>query len=164
MIPAGSVQHEPAMTIDLLPTIVQLTGATLPAHKIDGLDIWPLITMEKGAKSPHEAYFMYYNRNELHSILSGEWKLYLPHSYRTLKPDQDFKDDGIPNKYEMVKVEEPELYNLRKDISEKENLAASNPQIVEKMMELAENARADMGDALIDREGANLREPGRIMN
>ena len=32
-IPAGSVCSEPAMTIDLFPTIARLTGAALPAHK-----------------------------------------------------------------------------------------------------------------------------------
>ncbi len=52
-IPAGTVCHEPAMTIDLLPTIARLVGAEVPPN-IDGLDIRPLIFGEPGAKSPHE--------------------------------------------------------------------------------------------------------------
>ncbi len=62
-IPAGSVCDEPAMTIDLFPTIARLTGAKLPDHKIDGLDIWPLLSGEPRAKNPHDAYFFYYNDN-----------------------------------------------------------------------------------------------------
>jgi len=42
-IPRGKVCSEPAMTIDLLPTVATLVGAALPARKIDGLDIWPLL-------------------------------------------------------------------------------------------------------------------------
>src|SRR5690606_8879359 len=38
-IPAGVVQDEPAMTIDILPTVATLIDAELPQHQIDGLDI-----------------------------------------------------------------------------------------------------------------------------
>jgi arylsulfatase A-like enzyme len=54
-IPAGKVQHEPAMTIDVLPTIAKLLGAALPQHTIDGKDIWPLMTLQENAKSPQQA-------------------------------------------------------------------------------------------------------------
>ncbi len=37
-IPAASVCREPAMTIDLLPTLAKAAGAELPPHPIDGLD------------------------------------------------------------------------------------------------------------------------------
>jgi len=52
-IPAGSACDEPAMTMDVLPTLARLTGAKLPDHKIDGRDIWPLLSRNKDAKSPH---------------------------------------------------------------------------------------------------------------
>lgn len=81
-IPAGNVCREPAMTIDLLPTIANLAGAELPKHKIDGLDIWPLVSGKEGAKSPHEAYYYYWGR-ELQAVRSGQWKLHFPHKYRT---------------------------------------------------------------------------------
>ena len=38
-IPANSECNEPAMTIDLLPTIAKLIDADLPKHQIDGKDI-----------------------------------------------------------------------------------------------------------------------------
>ena len=64
-IPPGHVCNEPAMTIDLLPTIAGLVGAELPQRKIDGLDIWPLLAGEPAAKCPHDAYYFYYANNEL---------------------------------------------------------------------------------------------------
>ncbi len=43
------------MTIDILPTVAALTGSKLPDHKIDGRNIWPLLSATDGAKNPHEA-------------------------------------------------------------------------------------------------------------
>ncbi|MBK8000452.1 MAG: sulfatase [Verrucomicrobia bacterium] len=63
-IPAGSTCREPAMTIDVLPTIARLTGARLPIHPIDGLDIWPLLSGAKKATSPHDALYFYVARLE----------------------------------------------------------------------------------------------------
>lgn len=161
-IPAGKTQTEPAMTIDLLPTIARLTGGKLPEHPIDGLDILPLIRMTEGVTSPHEAFYIYYNRNELQAVLMGDWKLYLPHTYRTIKAGQGYRDDGIPIKYEMTKVETPELYHLATDISETTDVAADHPEVVAKILGLAQQAREDMGDALTGVPGKNLRQPGRL--
>ena len=89
------------MTIDLLPTIARLVGADLPAHEIDGHDVWPLLAGEPGAKNPHEAYVFYYGQNELQAVTSGDgrWKLQLPHTYRTLAGRPGGRD-GTPAKYE----------------------------------------------------------------
>ncbi len=162
-IPAGKVQDKPAMTIDLLPTIAHLTGANLPEKTIDGKNIWPLISQEGDTGSPHEAYYVYYNRNELQAVIMGKWKLYFPHAYRSLPPGVELRDDGIPVKYKMNQLEDLALYNIEEDLSETNNLVNDHPEIVTKMQELAEKARADMGDALQDREGENLR-PARTMS
>lgn len=163
VIPAGKVCKEPAMTIDLFPTIAKLIGATLPTNKIDGKDIFDLLTAKPGAKSPHEAFFFYYNVNELQAVRSNKWKLILPHTYRTLQGVPPGKD-GIPAKYKMVKIEKPELYDLKKDPSEKKNVADKYPEIVKSMMELVERCREDLGDSLTKQKGTGLRPPGRIEN
>ena len=96
-IPAGAVCRQPAMTIDILPTVAGLAHARLPEHKIDGLDIWPLIACTPGARSPHDAYFFYWDRH-LQAVRSGPWKLHFPHAYRTLagKPGGTAgKGDGV---------------------------------------------------------------------
>ncbi len=162
MLPAGSTQDQPAMTIDLLPTIAHLTGGQLPERQIDGRNIWPLMQVAEHAVSPHEAYYLYYNRNELQAVVMGQWKLYLPHAYRTLADGQAHRDDGIPVKYTMVRIDAPELYDLRSDISETANVAAEHPDVVRDMLALAQRAREDMGDALTQTKGKNLREPGQV--
>ncbi len=159
-IAAGSVCSEPAMTIDLLPTIAKLAGATLPGHKIDGLDIWPLFAGEAGAKNPHEAYYFYYGQNELQAVRSGDWKLFFPHKARTMQGQAPGKD-GIPGKYQPLSVA-LELYNLRDDLGEAKNVAAGNPEVVKRLEALAEKARDDMGDKLTQRVGKGTREPGRF--
>lgn len=156
-IPKGQVQDKMAMTIDLLPTIAHITGAPLPEKTIDGKNIWPLISMEEGAESPQEAYYIYYNKNELQAVISGKWKLYFPHRYRTLPDDYVKPSNGIPVKYEMLTLEEMELYDLEKDPSERYNIIEDNDEVVNKLQALAEKAREDMGDALQQREGQNVR-------
>jgi arylsulfatase len=160
-IPKRSVCNEPAMTIDLLPTVARLVGAELPSHKIDGLDIWPLLSGQPGAKNPHEAYFFWYANNQLQAVLSGQWKLQLPHSYRTLAGKPGGRD-GKPAPYDERKVERAELYNLANDISETTDLAAQHPDVVKRLEALAEQAREDLGDSLTKRAGKGAREPGRL--
>jgi arylsulfatase len=163
MIPAGTTCSDMLMTIDLFPTIAKLTGAPLPAHKIDGLDVWPIIAGKRGAKNPHEAYFGYYEVNQLQSVTSGDghWKLLLPHMFRTLG-GRPGGTGGIPAKYEARKIEQPELYDLKADVGEMSDVASAHPEIVKRLLDQAEIARADLGDALTGRKGAGVREPGRI--
>ena len=108
-IPANSICREPAMTIDLLPTIAHLTKAKLPEHTIDGQNVWPLFT-EDGAVSPQEAYYLYYG-NQLQAVRQGKWKLHFPHGYRTMagKPGGT---GGIPTNYSQAKIS-LSLFDLR---------------------------------------------------
>ncbi len=161
-IPAGSTCEETLMTIDLFPTIAKLTGTKLPEHPIDGLDVWPLISGQTGAKNPHNAYWHYYEVNQLQAIRSadGRWKLQLPHTYRTLGGRPGGKD-GIPAKYEQRKLDKAELYDLKADIGEATDVAAQHPEIVEKLLAEAEKAREELGDALTKRQGKGVRPAGQ---
>jgi arylsulfatase len=47
------------------------------------------------------------------------------------------------------------LFDLSRDIAEQHNVAAGNPQIVKRLLALAESARDDIGD--YDRTGRNVR-------
>src|ERR1051325_4325867 len=162
-IPAGTTSDAMLMTIDLLPTIAKLTGAELPKHKIDGLDVWPLIAGEKGAKNPHDGYAFYYEQNALQAVSSsdGRWKLQLPHTYRTLN-GRPGGTNGIPARYDNRKLEVTELYDLQNDIGETKNVAAANPQVVKQLEAFAEKMRTELGDALTQRKGSGSREPGRV--
>ena len=156
-IPAGATCREPAMTIDLFPTIAQLIGAKLPEHKIDGLDIWPLLSGQPGAKSPHEALYFYW-LNRLDAVRSGRWKLHLPHDY----PHLDLPGgDSRPGKLTTQKTDLA-LFDLESDIGETTNVADQHEDVVERLLKFAEAARADLGDTATQRRGAGVREPGRV--
>ena len=163
MIKAGSIIEQPAMTIDLLPTIAHFTGASLPNHPIDGSNMADLLLDKPDYEVHHEAYYFYYKQNELHAILSGEgrWKLYLPHRYRSLN-GRIGTDDGLPIDYDQNDVSAMELYQIHADIEELHNVIEQHPKVVEELLVHAENARQKLGDALTNRKGAEVREVGVV--
>ncbi|WP_168120298.1 sulfatase [Paenibacillus sp. HB172176] len=141
-IPAGGICGEIATSMDFLPTLCALAGASLPNDRvIDGKDILPLMLQEEDAASPHEAFF-YYHSSKLAAVRCGEWKL---HVHR--------KDETVW-----------ELYHLKEDVSESRNVAEEHPEVVARLELLLEACRADLGDAAADRMGANCREIGRAAN
>ena len=157
---AGQVIDVPVMAIDMLPTIAGLTNSKLPELTIDGKDVWNVIS-GTSKESPQEAYFFYYRVNELFGVRYGKWKLYFPHTYRTMDGQEPGKD-GQPGDYRMIDMEEIELYNVQNDISETTNVANENPEVVEEIKILANEIRSKLGDSLLELEGSETREPGRI--
>jgi arylsulfatase A-like enzyme len=160
-IPAGQTNPQMLMTIDILPTLARVCGGKLPEHKIDGMDVWPILAGKKGARNPHEAYFIYYNRNDLQAVISGRWKLVLPHTYNSLAGNPGGKD-GQPSQYQKIQAD-LSLFDLETDIGETRNVAGSNPQGLERMLALAEKARNDLGDDLVKKVAKGAREPGRLV-
>jgi arylsulfatase A-like enzyme len=157
-IKPGSECSEIAATIDIVPTVARLTGAKLSANTIDGRDIWPLISGEPAAKSPHEAYYYYWGR-ELHAVRSGKWKLHFPHAYRSLTGTPG--RDGLPGGYSEAKCG-LELYDLEADVGEKHDVAAANPEVVKRLTALADEIRGELGDTLTGRPGKGLRPSGQL--
>jgi arylsulfatase A len=162
-IPAGTDTTDMLMTIDLFPTIAARIGAKLPSHRIDGLDVWPLISRQPGAVNPHPGYWFYYETNQLQSVVSGDgrWKLQLPHGYRTMAGQPQGRN-GTPGPYRDRRIESAELYDLANDIGEERDVAARHPDVVRQLEAVAEAARADLGDSLTQREPTGAREPGRL--
>jgi arylsulfatase A-like enzyme len=156
-IPAGGTCREPAMTIDLFPTIAGLIGASLPDRKIDGRDLWPLLAGQSGAKSLHEAFFFYW-LNRLDAVRSGRWKLHFAHDYPHPDPPGG---DARPGKITTNRIE-LSLFDLEKDIGETTNVADAHSDVVARLLLYAEGARADLGDAATQRKGSGVREPGRL--
>jgi arylsulfatase A-like enzyme len=158
-IPAGTVCREPAMTIDVLPTIAHLVGAELPDHTIDGKNIWPLIAGEPGAQSPHEAYFFYYGR-QLQAVRMGKWKLHFPHKYRTLA-GRPGGTGGTPVPYEQAEIGLA-LFDLENDVGETTDVKDRHPDVVARIEKLADRMRAELGDSATKQPGSGRREPGRL--
>jgi arylsulfatase A-like enzyme len=158
-IPAGTVCREPAMTIDLLPTVAELIGASLPDHTIDGKNIWPLLAGAEGAASPHEAYYFYYG-NELQAMRMGNWKLHFPHAYRTLAGGEG-GTGGKPAPYRQARID-LSLFDLAEDIGETTDVKDEHPEIVGKMQEMAERMREELGDSAHKIKGRGVRPAGRL--
>lgn len=157
-IPAGAVSRTPAMTIDILPTIARLTGASLPKNRIiDGRDIWPVISAQKGAKEPHDALYFYWV-GEMHAVRSGKWKLHLPHNYRSIVSSGA---EGKPGR-DGVGTIGLSLFDLENDIGETTDVSDKNPQVVRRLMTFVERARNDLGDDLTKRAGKNIRPAERM--
>jgi len=145
-IPSGETSDELVTVMDLLPTMAHLSGGELPGDRvIDGKDITSLVLGEPGAKSPHEVFY-YYFMSQLQAVRSGKWKLFLPMEERQY---------GWTRKRQVA---EAELFNLETDPAELVNLIDSYPGVAQRLMEYAEQARADIGDYL--REGENARPAG----
>ena len=157
-IPAGEVCHEPAMTIDLLPTIAKLLNVDLSANKkIDGKDIWPLLSAAPGAKSPHDALFIYWQEH-LEAVRSGRWKLHFPHDYRETPKIR--AHGGTPTKPGVGHIDLA-LFDLENDVGETTNVAAQHPDVVQRLGQLADEMRTDLGDSATKQKGTGRREPGR---
>jgi hypothetical protein len=54
------------------------------------------------------------------------------------------------------------LYDLDADAGEATNVIADHADVVVRLQAIAETARDDLGDTLTNREGKNVREPGRL--
>lgn len=155
-----SIIDTPLMGIDWMPTIARLTKSELSSNKIDGKDIWDVLT-SKVIESPHEALFFYYAGNQLQSVRHKDWKMYFPHKYRTLNGRKG-RNDGIPIKYESQELNSTELYNLKIDPSETENVFSKHPEIVKKINSMADVKRNELGDDLMNIEGQEIRPAGII--
>ena len=149
-IPAGAVCGEMCAAFDLFPTMARLAGAAPPSDRvIDGKDIWPLMSAQPGAPSPHEAFF-FYRQNTLEAVRCGKWKLHLAHEYRSLvEPGSG----GQPGRYEKKKIDKA-LFDLEHDIGEQHDVSAQHPELVERLTAMAHEFRLELK--------ANARRPGRV--
>lgn len=158
---AGSVNSQMLATMDLLPTIVAATKASLPQQKIDGLNFLPLLT-GKTNESPRQVLYVYYDNNNLKLIRYKQWELVLPHRSQAYTLGTPGKD-GFPGKTPVTDVPMA-LYNLMHDPGTMYDVQQQYPEVVAEILKLAEQARADLGDDLTNRKGKNTRPPAIIKN
>lgn len=121
-IPAGAVCAEVTASIDILPTVARLAGAKLSDRKIDGHDIWSLMSGQEGATSPHEAYCLMHGPG---AVRSGKWKFY---PWQEGKGGQRNADTGRPPSTDPV-----QLYDTVADIGETTNVASQYPDVVQRL-------------------------------
>ena len=145
--------------MDILPTVASLAGGKLPAHAINGKDVWPLLAGTAGAKSPHEAIYYYYE-GELRAIRSGRWKLQLPHTDKQA-PDPDNVGRGGARGAVRTEQHPLALYDLEADPQESKDVASKHPDVVRRLEWFAVTARRELGDEIRGIRGASVRAAGR---
>ncbi|HAY83086.1 MAG TPA: arylsulfatase [Planctomycetaceae bacterium] len=146
-VPADSRSAEITCTLDLLPTFAALADGALPQQPIDGKNIWPILSGEPQAKSPREAFY-YYQMDQLQAVRSGPWKLFLA-------LDSKKRNWGKPEGESVEK-----LFHLVDDIHEDHNVAEQHPDVVKRLRQFADQARAELGDE--GRAGAGQRPAGWV--
>ncbi len=145
-IAAGRESDELASTLDLLPTFAAIAGASLPSdRRLDGVDLWPWLA-GRADRSPRENFF-FYGYTHLQAVRDRRWKLVLK------RP----ADPPWTSWYGRMidSVEGTELYDLRFDWGESRDVAEQNGAIVERLMKVVEEVRAELGD--YDRAGSDVR-------
>lgn len=146
-IPAGVDNAHLSSTLDILPTFAAWAGGALPEETIDGVDIRSILLEPEIADSPRQVFY-YYQKGQLQAVRSGRWKLHLP------------LQNKIRNWGDGLGPQEAQLYDLAADIDESENLVAKLPDVVNEILQLAEQARAELGD--LDRRGSGQRPAGWV--
>lgn len=120
-IPAGTVCEEVVASIDMLPTLAGLSGAPLPSRKIDGYDVWPLMSGQEGAKSPHQEYVLMHGPG---TVRSGKWKFY---------PWKEGTGRGWEKSVKNPSPDPVQLYDTDADIGETKNVASQHPDVVKRL-------------------------------
>lgn len=147
-IPADTVCVAVASEMDVLPTFVKLAGGQVPTdNKIDGKDIWPLLSGQSQT-SPHRALY-YFNGMHLQAVRSGPWKL-------AIAPQGTGRGRGPEVPATFAK---PRLYNLDTDIGERINVATEYPEVVTRLQDFIRQMDADLGR---NGNGPGVRPPGRV--
>ncbi|GAB5499844.1 MAG: hypothetical protein PsegKO_21550 [Pseudohongiellaceae bacterium] len=140
MIPEGTVSNEPAMNIDLFPTLVELAGGRISAaDQIDGRNILTMLT--DNAPSPHEALYLF-DSDRIAGVRSGEWKLVVETRYRTAVPSFDNPQSYYgPNGL---------LFNVRRDPSETYSYTREFPEVVARMRGYLQAGQEALNSTLLE--------------
>jgi arylsulfatase len=157
--PAGTICNKLGCAIDILPSFAKMAGAELPKLKIDGIDITELWKGNLEAE-PRQDILFYYGKNNLNAVRKGNWKLVLPHNWQSYDARPGKDGHGGPRVKKTVEM--PQLYNMMRDPGEQFNVIEYYPEKGEEIMQLVEEARAELGDLNVGMEkGAGTREIGR---
>ncbi|QGJ68512.1 N-acetylgalactosamine 6-sulfate sulfatase [Planctomycetales bacterium 10988] len=143
-IEAASENHDVVGPIDLYPTILEAVDLEKPAdHIVDGESIMPLLKQE--GELERDALFTWFpHLIPAASVRQGDWKL-----IRRFEPHPDYPDTV-------------ELYNLKKDIGETNNVAEQHPEKVEQLQALIDEFVEETG-ALYPKPNPNY-QPNAVVN
>jgi len=133
-IPAGSTDETPVSSVDLFPTLLNSAGSNKDYQNIDGMSLIPLLT--KSGKLDRDAIFFHYPHHHKNgvgpsgAIRMGDYKLIEWFEKSINGPDTE----GAL-----------ELFNLRDDMSEKNNLVIERKDLTKKLYNKLKTWRQEVG-------------------
>ncbi|MEO1530245.1 MAG: sulfatase-like hydrolase/transferase, partial [Planctomycetota bacterium] len=141
-VPAARESDAIFATIDVLPTLASLCGFEIPTDRpIDGIDQTGLLL---GERETGREFFYFHDAG----VRRGDWKY--------LKPKAHFYGYAIEEDRRPVH----ELYNLKTDVGERNNVAESNPEIVRELQTLMRTLESLQGSNT-PAEATKIRLPSK---
>ena len=116
VVPAGVTSDAIIASIDLFPTIMHYAGSHSFRQEIDGINVSSFF--ENPSLRLRDEY-VYVKSGQVYGIRKGDW-VYLPKT-----GNSKFKEGDVP-----------ELFNLKQDVGESDNLAQKYPDKVKELQEL----------------------------
>jgi arylsulfatase A len=128
IVKPGSLCNQLVEQADIFSTLAEILGRKLPDDA--GEDSFSMLPLFKGKEKPTRGNAVSTSSNGLPAVRQGKWK-YIP------GPGSGGWGKGGDQSQPV------QLYNLEKDLSETNNLAASMPKKVEEMIKYKVNGRVD---------------------
>ncbi|MEP4079907.1 arylsulfatase [Haloferula sp.] len=129
-VKAGSTNDHISAFQDILPTMAELTAQPTP-KQVDGVSMLPTL-LGKSDQTPND--YLYFE------FVQGNSKSYTSRALRM----GDWKAVQRSENNKGQKFAPIELYNLKKDLGEKNNLASKNPELVQQMEKLMDRAHTPL--------------------
>jgi arylsulfatase A-like enzyme len=124
VISPGSLCHEPVISIDFYPTMLELTGASPPIDQpLDGVNLLSLLTSSGTADLQREALYWHFPGYLQANERRGTWRTTPAAAIRA-------------GKYKLIEFFETgrlELYDLSTNISETESLTGTHPEVAARL-------------------------------
>ena len=167
----GAMNDTPVMAIDLYPTMLALAGVKdiethLDGYTIDGQNILPLL-LDRGDLEERSLFWHFpaylvgkshytmarnypdYRQQPVSVIRRGDWKLMMYLEEWSL--DGGYEKRAVNNALE--------LYNLKTDVSERENLALKEPKIRDRLLDELLDWQTSIGAPIPKAQNTKRRGP-----
>ena len=131
-IEEGKVATQPAGLVDVLPTVCGLLGLQAPDRHLDGCDLSPILTgNEESWTRPQPLFWHLQKSRPIVAMRDGDYSLVAEPDYE-LSTNNMFQEAWIPT-IKSGRYKNYQLYNLAEDPNQTRDLAAGNPELVERL-------------------------------